>query len=191
MPGLVPGIHVLRHRGASLERSRWRRVVHARNKSTAVRFSRSGALRRRAATSPSPLVSPRPCAGVQGNGTVLARLPPDRRPGQAWTPAQGRGTAGETTEDAGASKSVSRVERSSGTPLVPTLFARSARIKTDSSGLVPGIHRLQHSCMSGNRRGFSAAYRDFVETVDLAELDLDPDELFEGVRDRTPGRSLP
>ena len=44
---------------------------------------------------------------------------------------------------------------------------------------------------SANRRGFSAAYRDFVETVDLAELDLDPDELFEGVRDRTPGRSLP
>ena len=30
-----------------------------------------------------PLVSPRPCAGVQGNGAVLGRL--------LWTPAQGRG----------------------------------------------------------------------------------------------------
>ncbi len=43
-------------------------------------------------------------------------------------------TAGETTGDAGAPKSVSRVERSSGTPLVPMPFARSARIKPDSSG---------------------------------------------------------
>ena len=40
----------------------------------------------------------------------------------------------------------------------------------------------------GKRRGFIAAYRDFTEAVDLAELALDPDALFEGVRDRTPGR---
>ncbi len=41
------------------------------------------------------------------------------------------------------------------------------------------------------RRGFAAAYRDFTDAVDLAELDLDLDEIFEGVRDRTPGRPLP
>ena len=39
------------------------------------------------------------------------------------------------------------------------------------------------------RRGFAAAYREFLETADLSELDLDPDELFEGVRDKSPGRS--
>ena len=44
---------------------------------------------------------------------------------------------------------------------------------------------------SAKRRGFAAAYRDFTETVDITELDLDPDGLFEGVRDPTPGRSLP
>ena len=44
---------------------------------------------------------------------------------------------------------------------------------------------------STKRPGFAAAYRDFTETVDITELDLDPDELFEGVRDPTPGRSLP
>ncbi len=33
MPGLVPGIHVLRHRGASGERTRRRRDMDARNKS--------------------------------------------------------------------------------------------------------------------------------------------------------------
>ena len=39
------------------------------------------------------------------------------------------------------------------------------------------------------RPGFAAAYREFLETVDLSELDLDPDDLFEGVRDKSPGRS--
>ncbi len=39
------------------------------------------------------------------------------------------------------------------------------------------------------RRGFRTAYRDFSEAVDLAELNLDPDVLFEDVRDKTPGRS--
>lgn len=38
------------------------------------------------------------------------------------------------------------------------------------------------------RRGFAAAYRDFLGTVDLSELALDPDDLFMDVRDRTPGR---
>ena len=51
-------------------------------------------------------------------------------------------------------------------------------------------HR-QFKRFSGNRRGFAAAYREFLETVDLSELDLDPDELFEGVRDKSPGRPLP
>ena len=50
-------------------------------------------------------------------------------------------------------------------------------------------HR-QFRRLSGNRRGFAAAYREFLETVDLSELDLDPDELFEGVRDKSPGRDV-
>lgn len=45
--------------------------------------------------------------------------------------------------------------------------------------------------LAGKRRGFAAAYREFLETTDLSELDLDPDELFEGVRDRSPGRDVP
>ena len=51
-------------------------------------------------------------------------------------------------------------------------------------------HRLFQR-LSTNRRGFGAAYRDFVAAVDLSELDLDPDELFEGVRDKTPSRDVP
>lgn len=50
-------------------------------------------------------------------------------------------------------------------------------------------HRLFQRLFT-NRRGFTAAYRDFLEAVDLSELDLDPDELFEGVRDKAPGREV-
>ena len=50
-------------------------------------------------------------------------------------------------------------------------------------------HR-QFKRLSGNRPGFAAAYREFLEAADLSELDLDPDELFEGVRDKSPGRDV-
>jgi len=35
---------------------------------------------------------------------------------------------------------------------------------------------------------FEETYLVFRTAVDLAELDLDPDEIFGGARDRTPGR---
>ena len=41
-----------------------------------------------------------------------------------------------------------------------------------------------------NRRGFAAAYRDFTNESDLAELAIDPEDLFAGTRDDTPGRDL-
>lgn len=50
-------------------------------------------------------------------------------------------------------------------------------------------HRLFRR-LGADRRGFDAAYRDFTGAVDLSELALDPDELFEGVRDTTPGRDV-
>ena len=44
--------------------------------------------------------------------------------------------------------------------------------------------------LSTGRRGFVDAYRDFKEAVDLKELALDPDELFEGTRDKASGRDI-
>jgi len=79
-----------------------------------------------------PLVSPRPCAGVQRSRARTVPLP--------WTPAQGRGDTRETTGGAGVPKSVSRVERSAGNPLVPMRSIQPAKSKPDTSGLVPGIH---------------------------------------------------
>ena len=52
------------------------------------------------------------------------------------------------------------------------------------------IGRRLFERLAANRCGFAAAYGDFAEAVDLSELDLDPDVLFEGVRDRTPGRDV-
>ena len=45
--------------------------------------------------------------------------------------------------------------------------------------------------LSTGRRSFAETYREFKATVDLEELDLDPDEIFAGVRDTTPGRHIP
>lgn len=44
--------------------------------------------------------------------------------------------------------------------------------------------------LTGRYRNFADAYRVFREQVDLAELAIDPDELFGNVRERTPGRDV-
>jgi prevent-host-death family protein len=49
-----------------------------------------------------------------------------------------------------------------------------------------GVEQYQRLA-SGTRR-FSEALDEFGRTVDLAELDLDPDEIFSTVRDDNPGR---
>ena len=45
--------------------------------------------------------------------------------------------------------------------------------------------------LSTGRRSFAETYQEFKATVDLEELDMDPDEIFAGVRDTTPGRHIP
>ncbi len=44
--------------------------------------------------------------------------------------------------------------------------------------------------LASTRRSFVAAYRDFTNESDLAELALDPDDLFAGTREDTPGRNV-
>ena len=41
-----------------------------------------------------------------------------------------------------------------------------------------------------NRRSFIMAYRDFTNESDLTALALDPEELFAGTREETPGRDV-
>ena len=44
--------------------------------------------------------------------------------------------------------------------------------------------------LASTRRSFVAAYRDFTNESDLAELALDPDDLFAGTRQDTSGRDV-
>ena len=44
--------------------------------------------------------------------------------------------------------------------------------------------------LTAGRRSFAEAYREFKTTAALGETDLDPDEIFAGVRDTAPGRQV-
>lgn len=52
------------------------------------------------------------------------------------------------------------------------------------------VSRRTFEDLSGGRPGFMEAYRAFVQKTDLTALDLDPDEIFASVRDRSPGRDF-
>jgi prevent-host-death family protein len=50
--------------------------------------------------------------------------------------------------------------------------------------------RRQYSRLTSKHRRFLRAYERFARDVDLAALDINPDEVFSGVRDQTGGRSV-
>lgn len=52
------------------------------------------------------------------------------------------------------------------------------------------VSRRRFEELSNGRPDFMEAYREFRRETDLAALDLDPDEIFAGVRDRSPGRDV-
>ena len=52
------------------------------------------------------------------------------------------------------------------------------------------IGRRQYERLILKFRGFSEAYEDFTREINLAELGIDPDELFAGGRDDSHGREV-
>ena len=52
------------------------------------------------------------------------------------------------------------------------------------------VGRRTFDRLAAGRRGFADAYGDFTAAVDLSELALDPDGLFDGARDHSPGRDV-
>ena len=50
------------------------------------------------------------------------------------------------------------------------------------------IGRKEYERMAARSRRFSEAWNEFIHDVDLAELAIDPDEIFNEVRDVRPGR---
>jgi prevent-host-death family protein len=52
------------------------------------------------------------------------------------------------------------------------------------------IGRRQYERLTGRYRSFSDAYADFTQSVDLIELEIDPDELLADARDESRGRDV-
>ena len=50
------------------------------------------------------------------------------------------------------------------------------------------IGRRDYERLASRARRFSDAWEAFTREVDLQELEIDPDEIFAGTRDRSPGR---
>ena len=52
------------------------------------------------------------------------------------------------------------------------------------------VSRRRFEDLAGGRPDFMEAYRAFRQETDLAALNLDPDKIFAGARDRSPGRDF-
>jgi prevent-host-death family protein len=52
------------------------------------------------------------------------------------------------------------------------------------------VGRRQYERLTGRHRSFFDAYEEFIKDVGLAELEIDPDELFAGTRDDARGRDV-
>ena len=52
------------------------------------------------------------------------------------------------------------------------------------------IGRKQYERLATRARRFSDAWTDFTREVELSELAIDPDEIFNGLRDTRPGREI-
>ena len=99
------------------------------------------ALCRQARPSPPLRCHPGLDPGSREAGRGRCLWPPDRCPGQAWTPDQVRGdNRGTRTARDGGPRSVSRSGGRAGNPPLPTPCTRSTEVKPDSNGTSPGIH---------------------------------------------------
>jgi antitoxin Phd len=65
---------------------------------------------------------------------------------------------------------------------------KAVELTRRGEGVAVLIGRKQYDRLVSRSRGFSEAFDEFASEVDLAELDIDPDEVFGGIRDPAPGR---
>ena len=65
---------------------------------------------------------------------------------------------------------------------------KAVELTRRGEGVAVLIGRKQYDRLVSRSRRFSDAFAEFAREVDLAELDIDPDEIFAGVRDDAPGR---
>lgn len=65
---------------------------------------------------------------------------------------------------------------------------KAVELTRRGEGVAVLIGRKQYERLVARSRRFSEAYDDFLREVDLAELDIDSDDVFGSVRDDSPGR---
>jgi prevent-host-death family protein len=57
------------------------------------------------------------------------------------------------------------------------------------NGVAVLIGQREYERLISRSRRFSEAWSEFTAEIDLAQLEIDPDEVFAGVRDQSPGRN--
>ena len=57
-------------------------------------------------------------------------------------------------------------------------------------GVAVLLGRREYERLATRSRRFSEAWSEFTQAVDLAALEIDPDEVFNDVRDPRPGRDV-
>jgi prevent-host-death family protein len=65
---------------------------------------------------------------------------------------------------------------------------KAVELTRRGEGVAVLIGRREYQRLVSRSRSFAEAWDDFVRDVDLAELNIDPHEVFAGVRDSAPGR---
>lgn len=66
---------------------------------------------------------------------------------------------------------------------------KTVEITRRGEGVAVLIGLREYERLAGRGRRFSAAWDDFASKVDLAALDIEPEDVFADVRDRDPGRN--
>jgi len=65
---------------------------------------------------------------------------------------------------------------------------RAVELTRRGEGVAVLIGRKQYERLVSRSRRFSEAWEDFTSEVELAELNINPDDVFAAVRDTAPGR---
>ncbi len=67
---------------------------------------------------------------------------------------------------------------------------KTMELTRSGASVVILISRRRFEQLTSHHSSFAEAYRNFAESVDLAELNLEPDDLFSGVRADTQRRDV-
>jgi prevent-host-death family protein len=65
---------------------------------------------------------------------------------------------------------------------------KTVELTRRGQGVAVIIGLRQYERLASRPKRFSSAWEQFTRNTNLSDLDIDPDEVFAGVRDKSPGR---